>query len=123
VQGKEREKVRDTLAERLTRMKAEYLEECMKDRDAELRAAAIRASYAKMSDTDPELRAAAMRCRRTHVPLIIDRINDPDPFVVRAAHTVLRDMSKEDFGPAYGCTREEVAQAVKDWKDWWKKQN
>jgi hypothetical protein len=31
-------------------------------------------------------------------------------------------MSKKDFGPAYGSTREELDQAVKDWKEWWNKE-
>jgi hypothetical protein len=89
-------------------MKPQSLEDYMKDKDPEIRRGAVNASY--------------MRDLRQHVPLWIELLNDNDAGVARTAHAALKQMSKEDFGPDLGSTREEHQKAVEDWKDWWNKQ-
>lgn len=105
MQGDDRSSAREALATRMTRLSARQLARDLKDPDAEIRAAAVVASEAK------EL--------REHIPLIIDKLDDLDPYVVRAALTVLKKMTKQDFGPERGATREEHDKAVKEWKAWW----
>ena len=56
------------------------------------------------------------------VPLIIDKLNDTDPYVVLSAHSALKHLTRKDFGPVAGATREEHDKAVQDWKAWWEKE-
>src|SRR5262249_54306457 len=107
--GEDRQKVRDTLALRLKRMSARTLVDYLKDSDPEIRAATSL--------------AVAMKELREHVPLIVERREDPAPCVAGAAHAARKEMTKEDFGPAADATREEQARAVQAWKQWWKKQS
>jgi hypothetical protein len=108
LQGETREKTRYAFAERLSRMSATQLEKYLKDDDAEIRRAATNATY--------------MKGLRDHVPLLIERLQDTDAGVVRTAHVALKEMTKQDFGPDLGATREDIEKAIKDWKDWWNKQ-
>lgn len=99
-----RDKARDALAERLVRLKAASLVTYIKDPDPEIRRAALLASGTKKLEE--------------HIPLMVERLNDADPDVVRAAYTSLKHISKEDFGPQFGATREEHEKSVKLWKEW-----
>jgi hypothetical protein len=108
LQGEIREKTRDTLAERLTRMSARQLGEYMKNDDPEIRRGALIASY--------------MKDVRENIPLLIERLSDTDPGVARAAAVVLKEMTKQDFGPEPGADREELNKAIAAWKDWWARQ-
>lgn len=106
--GEDRANAREALATRMSRLSAGQLVKDLKDPDSEIRAAAILASEAKGL--------------RDHIPLIIDKLDDVDPYVVRAAVVVLKKMTRQDLGPASGATREEHEKSVKDWKDWWENQ-
>jgi hypothetical protein len=107
--GELRLKARDALAERLARMKATTLRDKMQDEDAEVRRAAAVASY--------------MREERSLVPDLIALVEDKDPVVARAAQAALKELTKQDFGPAPGATTTERAKAVAAWKAWWQKQS
>jgi hypothetical protein len=106
--GEAREKTRDTLAERLTRMSARQLGEYMKDENPEIRRGAVMAIY--------------MKDLSEHVPLLIERLGDGDSGVARAAQLVLKEMTKQEFGPEPGADREERDRAIAAWKEWWRKQ-
>lgn len=111
LQGEPREQARDALGTRLGRATLANLPKYIKDVDPEIRRAAIIAANYKDSEA-----------ARSLIPLIIDRLNDGEPTVVQAAAEVLKLLTKEDFGPAVGATREEHDKAIKDWTAWWKKQ-
>ena len=70
--GDDRRKARDALADRLTRMKADTLSRYFQDQDAEIRRAAAL--------------AAAMKEAKTLIPDLIPLLGDPEPTVARAAH-------------------------------------
>ncbi len=110
LQGESRDEARDALGERLMRKTGMTLAGYITDRDPEIRRAAIIASASKKPPV------------RENIPLIIDRLNDGEPSVVHVAAMMLKIMTKEDFGPATGATREEHEKAIKDWTAWWKKQ-
>jgi hypothetical protein len=105
--GDARSKARQALARRFTRLKVTSLQRYMKDVDSEIRRAAVLAS--------------AMRDLREQIPDIIERLGDADPDVVRAARAALKTVTRQDFGPEPGATREEHAKAVADWKAWWRR--
>jgi hypothetical protein len=97
---------RGLLATRLVRMKDQTLRAKLKDRDAEVRAAAALAIGYKGSPLYEEL-AAAMR--------------DRDALVAANAHDVLVKMLGEDQGPPEGASGIEWFEASKRWEDWIKK--
>jgi hypothetical protein len=105
--GPAKTKARDALADRLTRMSAKTLTEKLQDDDVEVRRAAAL--------------AVAMKDDRTNIPRLIELLNDPEVPVAHAAHAALKDLTRQDFGPGPEATRDEVAQAVGAWKDWWNK--
>ena len=92
--GEAKRKAREALAERLTRMKAGTLAQYLKDDDVEIRRAAA------LATGTPEF--------KDHVPQLIELLNDSDPGVVLAAHTALRAMTSQTFGPAPA-----------PWRTWW----
>ena len=94
--GEGKDKAREALAERLTRMKADTLVRYFQDQDAEIRRAAAL--------------AAAMKEDKTLIPALILLLEDPEPAVTRAAHAALKDLSGEKLGPS-----------ADEWKAWWKK--
>jgi hypothetical protein len=106
--GDLRKRAREALAERLSNMKAATLLAYLQDDDPELRRAAAL--------------AAAMKEDSTFVAKLIDMLNDPEKTVERAAHAALKDLTKKDFGPAADAGELQRADAIKAWKDWWKKQ-
>ena len=99
---------RDALAARLARMKATTLKNYLKDEDAEIRRAAAL--------------ACAIKETKEHIPTLIDLLLDPEPVVERAAHTALKTLTGQDFGPALGANRAERAKAIVAWQLWWSKQ-
>jgi hypothetical protein len=107
LEGDSRRQARDTLAERLTRMKAKVLAEYFLDEDAEIRRAAAL--------------AGAMKESKELIPNLIPLLRDPEMSVARAAHAALKALTGEDFGPAVGASREERDQAALKWLTWWGK--
>lgn len=107
LEGEARQRVRDALAQRFTRLTAGSLLNYLKDHDAEARQAA--------------LRALAHKGLRQHVPAIIGKLSDPEPGVVRAAHAALKTLTGQDFGPGASANREEIDRAIAAWRDWWRK--
>lgn len=105
--GDDKRKAREALADRLTRMKSETLHRYLQDDLPEIRRAAAL--------------ACAMKEEVEHVPGLIDLLRDPEPVVVRAAHAALKELTRQDFGPALGADKEEVDKAVEAWRAWWAK--
>jgi hypothetical protein len=62
-----------------------------------------------------------MKEDRTHVPRLIELLEDPEAPVAHAAHAALKALSGQDFGPGPEAARADVARAVAAWKDWWSK--
>ncbi|HEY7426465.1 MAG TPA: HEAT repeat domain-containing protein [Gemmataceae bacterium] len=107
LEGAPRRKARDALAERLTRMKDETLAEYLHDEETEIRRAAAL--------------AIAMKDSKTLTPNLISLLSDSETSVVRAAHAALKEMTKQDFGPAANASREDCDQAMLKWLQWWSK--
>jgi len=108
LEGETKQKAREALANRFTRLKPKILLTYMEDGDPEIRRAAVLAS--------------AMRELRAHIPAIIERLADSEPTVVRAAHAALKTVTDKDFGPSAHATLAERNRAIEAWKDWWKRQ-
>ena len=100
--------MRDALAARLARMKANTLKNYLEDEDAEIRRAAALACATK--DT------------KEHIPALIRLLSDPEPVVLRAAHAALKTLTEQDFGPGPNATRAERTEAIAAWQLWWSKQ-
>jgi hypothetical protein len=98
---------RDTLATRLTRMRADTLREMLKDEDRELRRAAAL--------------ACAMKEDRKHIPDLIAVLADKEALVTRAARAALKSLTQQDFGPETDVAADK-ARAVADWRAWWEKE-
>jgi hypothetical protein len=56
------------------------------------------------------------------VPMLIDKLGDPDPVVRLAAHEELKEGSGQDFGFLPWAGPEEREQAIARWRAWWSKQ-
>ncbi|HEV3258162.1 MAG TPA: HEAT repeat domain-containing protein [Gemmataceae bacterium] len=107
--GATREKVRDALAERLTRMTAATLRARLKDADREMRSAAAL--------------ACGMKEDKSLVPDLINLLTDPDERVSQAARVALESLTeKKNLGPRAGATPEQRAEAARRWRAWWLKQ-
>jgi hypothetical protein len=105
--GDDKRKARDALADRLARMKADTLGRYLQDELPEIRRAAAL--------------ACAMKEEKDHVPGLIGLLLDAEPTVVRAAHAALKELTAQDFGPGTGADKDEVQKAVAAWKAWWAK--
>jgi HEAT repeat protein len=103
-----KEKARDALAQRLTRMTAATLRDKLQDDNAEVRRAASL--------------ACAMKESRAHVPDLIPLLEDPEVSVARAAHAALKSLTGKDFGPTPNAPRRARQEAAAKWLVWWKKQ-
>jgi hypothetical protein len=101
----QRDKARDALADRLTRMTAETLRNKLRDTDREIRRAAAL--------------ACAMKDDKDHVPDLIESLTDGDGEVVKACRAALRSLTEKDFGPSAGATAADRAKAAADWRAWW----
>jgi hypothetical protein len=80
-----------------------------------------------MTDDDAEIRrAAAAACAkkeaRTLIPNLIGLLRDREGAVVGAAHTALKELTGQDFGPAPGAGRQDRDEAAQRWLEWWGKQ-
>ena len=106
--GEEREKARDALAERLTRMTAKTLRAYLQQEDRELRSAAAL--------------ACAMKEDKSLAPDLIELLQDADSRVRRAAHLALTTLAGKDFGPASTASPADRAAAAPRWKAWWKQE-
>jgi hypothetical protein len=53
------------------------------------------------------------------VPLLIDRLDDPDAVVRLTAHEELRQRTRQDFGFVPWADVAERAPAAARWRDWW----
>src|SRR5262249_46011713 len=103
--GPGKTKARDALAERLARMTVSTLEDKLRDESLEIRRAAAL--------------ACAMKEERRFIPHLLHLLEDPEPAVLRAAHTALKALTGQDFGPAVDASRAEQTKAVAAWKLWW----
>jgi hypothetical protein len=99
---------RSALADRLAGMTIKTLQAWLEDRNAEIRRAAAL--------------AAGMKEDKTIVPNLIDRLDDSDAMVRRAAHLALKSLTGKDFGPAVNAEAAERAEALNRWRTWWKGQ-
>src|SRR5262249_20246353 len=103
--GQQKKSARDALAERLSNMKSSTLGQYLADDNPELRRAAAL--------------ACAMKEDKAHTGKLIDLLDDPEKTVGRAAYAALKDLTKQDFGPAADASNDEKAAAVKKWRTWW----
>jgi hypothetical protein len=106
--GDRKKSARQALAERLTNLKASILPTYIEDENPELRRAAAL--------------ACAMKEDMAHIGNLIALLNDRERVVERAAYAALKELTKKDFGPTAEATDAEKAEAVRAWKNWWKKQ-
>jgi HEAT repeat protein len=106
LEGDIKKKARDALAERMARMTSATLRERLRDDDPEMRRAAALGA-AQKEDT-------------THVPRLIELLDDPEATVSRAAYAALKSLSGKDFGPPKDASKAARAEAVAAWKAWWK---
>jgi hypothetical protein len=108
LEGESKDKARLALVERFVRAEMALLRQWLQDDDVEIRRAAA-LSCIKRKDT-------------SLVPDLIALLDDPEPLVATAAHSVLKSLAGKDFGPKPGSDRVTRSQAVDAWKDWWSKQ-
>jgi hypothetical protein len=81
----------------------------------------------KLKDDNAEVRKAAARAATTYVSLIpdvIDLLADGDAAVTEAAHQTLVKLNSggEDYGPSVKATKTEVEAARQKWQSWWQRQ-
>jgi hypothetical protein len=103
-----RAQARDALAERLTRMTTATLQGELQGGNTEVRRAAALAS--------------AMKEELALVPDLIDRLDDSDKAVRRAAAIGLASLTKKNFGPSEDATAEQRKSAIEKWRAWWSQQ-
>jgi hypothetical protein len=106
--GEGQTKVREALAQRLTRMTAETLNACMRDSNRELRRAAALAVGQKGRDRFPEFADNLIRL-----------IADDEQLVVQAARASLKALTDQDFGPEAGSSASDRGKALVAWRAWW----
>jgi hypothetical protein len=109
LEGDALKKAREALAERLSGMTLKTLEVKLDDEDPEVRRAAA-------------LAVATKEGGKVFTLKLIDMLSDKEATVGHAAHAALKELTREDFGPAKGAAREERAKAILAWKAWWAKQ-
>lgn len=109
-----RRKARTALAERESRMRVETIGRDLNDDSPEIRAAAARACALKESKGKEV---------RDLIPRLIGLLTDPEGVVFRAAHSALKELTGEDFGPASSANEAERKRAAELWQAWWKKQS
>lgn len=106
--GDAQKRAREALADRLSNFSARTLRTRLSDDHGEIRrAAAI---------------AAAMREEKELIPDLIGALSDREELVVRGARVALKSFSGQDFGPPPGFTEAQRAQAIAEWREWFKKQ-
>ena len=108
LKGDRQTEARDALVQRLGRMTVNTLIEYMKDRDRELRRAAVLAAASKGKDRLHEFAQA-----------LIARTADEDTNVSQAARMSLKKLTDQDFGPDSGDSASDRAKAMLAWRKWW----
>ncbi|HJZ92449.1 MAG TPA: hypothetical protein VKE40_16350, partial [Gemmataceae bacterium] len=108
LKGDRQTEARAALVQRLNRMKPNTLIDYMKDRDRELRRAAVLAAASKGKDRLHEVAEA-----------LIARTADEDANVSQAARTSLKKLTNQDFGPESGDSASDRAKAMLAWRKWW----
>jgi hypothetical protein len=103
--GETQSMVRESLANRLTRMTAATLAEMMRDSNRELRRASAL--------------AAGTKGDRAISPELIRLIGDEEPPVVQSARASLKVLTAQDFGPEPDATPAQRTKALLAWKSWW----
>jgi hypothetical protein len=106
LEGVIKKKAREALADRMSRMTSATLQKWLGEDDPEMRRAAAL--------------AVAMKEDTTHVPRLIELLDDPETTVSRAAYAALKSLSGKDFGPPKDASKVARAEAVAAWKAWWK---
>lgn len=106
--GAAQRKARAVLADRCTRLTSHQRDEYLRSGEAEIRRAAIV--------------SCAVRADRQHFDRLIELLQDKEPTVADAVHTVLCSLTGEDFGPVSLSTEEQRASAAKAWRSWWQTQ-
>jgi len=104
--GDQRAELREALAIRMARLTDETLGRYLDDSNAEIRRAAIL--------------GLAMRESQTYLRRMIEMLLDPEPAVQRATYAGLRELTKQDFGPALNATEAEVRGSIERWLAWTK---
>jgi hypothetical protein len=105
--GKLRDKTREALVVRLSRMSVDKIRDYLEDDDEELRRAACLACIRK---ADPK-----------SVPDLIGLLLDADPAVTEGARKALQCLTDEDFGPAPDAEPDARLAAVARWHDWFRR--
>lgn len=100
------EKAREALAKRMQRMSIATLRDKFHDDSEEVRRAAAVA-------------VAAKKCMDL-IPDLLDLLNDPEPPVVQATRTALKQLTAQDFGPEPESDLTTQKLSVAAWRDWWK---
>jgi HEAT repeat protein len=108
LEGDDRTRARESLAERMTRMSAATLRDKLKDTSPEVRRAAAL--------------ACAMKKSRNEIPDLIALLQDADPAVPPAARAALKSLTNQDFGAVSGRDRAEQTRVASAWKAWWQGQ-
>jgi hypothetical protein len=108
LEGYQKNEARQALAERLSNFKRNTRLGYMEDEDAELRRAAAL--------------ACAMKEDTATVGKLIELLADRERTVERAAYVALKELTKQDFGPAADADAAAKAEAIKNWKAWKEKQ-
>ena len=96
LEGKAKERAREILEKRLTRMTTKTLRHKLRDEDHEVRRAAVAATV--------------RREKKELVPELIDLLADTDPVMVRTAESALKDLTGQQLPTPTA------------WREWWKKQ-
>jgi hypothetical protein len=103
--GDLKQKARDALADRLTRMSTETLRRELVDDDDEIRCAAAL--------------ACGMKDEKSFVPSLIVCLRDKAKRVERAAYESLKSLTGKDFGPSSNASSDERKRAILRWEIWW----
>jgi hypothetical protein len=106
LRGTAKTKARQALARRFEALDGKALHNEMRSPELEIRRAAAVASGAKKA--------------KELIPDLIELLGDPEPAVLQAAHSSLRQMTGQDFGPELDATPAERAAAADAWRKWWK---
>jgi hypothetical protein len=102
-----RARIRDALAQRLTRMTPNTLRNFLEDEDVEIRFAAVL--------------ACGMKKNREMIPDLIKVLEDEERVVWRAAALSLEMLSGKSFGPDQNADLAARKKAAEEWSAWWNK--